>query len=232
MKDIDTTTISLDAVSYSYSTEDRGQFILNNISLSIPSGQNCSIIGSSGSGKSTLLNLIGLLDTPTCGRVLINGIDTALYDANTRAIIRNRTIGFVFQSFNLLKRLNVLDNIALPLLYRGIARKLAREQAYIYLEIVGLGERWNALPADLSGGQRQKIAIARALVGKPSLLLADEPTGNLDSRNASDIINLLLTINQDYGTTLVVVTHDNSIAKNMSRCIHVSDGKIGSELND
>jgi putative ABC transport system ATP-binding protein len=147
-------------------------------------------------------------------------------DAESRAIARNRIIGFVFQSFNLLPRLDALDNVALPLLYRGIPQPQARQAALTQLERVGLSNRSHHRPADMSGGQRQRVAIARALVGEPSLLLADEPTGNLDSQTAQDIIGLLLSLNRERGTTLVVVTHDTGIADRMARCIQVRDGRI------
>lgn len=218
--------IRLDSVTYSYAAGTARQTILHNISLSIPAGQSCAIVGASGSGKSTLLNLLGLLDTPTSGRVMFHGEDMSRCGADARATARNHIIGFVFQSFNLLPRLTALDNVALPLLYRGVLRHEAQDAARKQLQRVGLSDRAHHRPADLSGGQRQRVAIARALVGEPALLLADEPTGNLDSQNASDIIDLLLTLNRDSGTTLVLVTHDNSIARRMSRCIQVADGRI------
>lgn len=222
----DTDLIRMESITRSYNIGTTCQKVLHTFSLSILSGQTCAIVGASGSGKSTLLNLIGLLDTPTSGRLLLQGRDMSRCDANARAIARNRLIGFVFQSFNLLPRLSALDNVALPLLYRGILPQTAQTVARKYLDRVGLSARIHYLPADLSGGQRQRVAIARALVGEPDLLLADEPTGNLDSQNAADIIDLLLTLNRDCGTTLVMVTHDTTVAKRMSRCIQVSDGRV------
>lgn len=224
--------VRLESVSHSYGTGDSHHKALRNVSLSIPSGQTCAIVGSSGSGKSTLLNLIGLLDTPTTGHLFLNGKNMSLCRAEALAIARNHTIGFIFQSFNLLPGLSVLDNVALPLLYRGEKRHHAQEIARYYVGCVGLGDRIKHLPADLSGGQRQRVAIARALVAQPALLLADEPTGNLDSQNVASIIELLMTLNDDFGTTLIVVTHDTSIARKMSRCINVCDGKINEVLND
>jgi len=179
-----------------YGPDEARHVVLNDVSFSVKAGQSCAIVGTSGSGKSTLLNIIGLLDKPTSGRVLISGVDIMNADAQSRAIARNRYIGFIFQSFNLLPRLDAIDNVALPLLYRGISRQYARQAALTQLERVGLIGRCHHRPADMSGGQRQRVAIARALVGEPSLLLADEPTGNLDSHTAHDIIELLLSLNQ------------------------------------
>ena len=222
----DTDLIRLENITHAYATGASSQAVLYDVSFSVPTGQSCAIVGASGSGKSTLLNLIGLLDEPTSGRVLLAGEDMTNADAESRAIARNRIIGFVFQSFNLLPRLDALDNVALPLLYRGIPQPQARQAALTQLERVGLSNRSHHRPADMSGGQRQRVAIARALVGEPSLLLADEPTGNLDSQTAQDIIGLLLSLNRERGTTLVVVTHDTGIADRMARCIHVRDGRI------
>ena len=222
----DTDLIRLENITHAYATGASSQAVLYDVSFSVPTGQSCAIVGASGSGKSTLLNLIGLLDEPTSGRVLLAGEDMTNADAESRAIARNRIIGFVFQSFNLLPRLDALDNVALPLLYRGIPQPQARQAALTQLERVGLSNRSHHRPADMSGGQRQRVAIARALVGEPSLLLADEPTGNLDSQTAQDIIGLLLSLNRERGTTLVVVTHDTGIADRMARCIQVLDGRI------
>ncbi|MGQ5290687.1 ABC transporter ATP-binding protein [Pectobacterium actinidiae] len=218
--------ICLQDLSHTYSTGASSQAVLHNISLSIPAGQSCAIVGASGSGKSTLLNIIGLLDQPVSGRLLLAGQDMSQASADERAIVRNQVIGFVFQSFNLLPRLDALDNVALPLLYRGVSRQAARHAAQLQLARVGLAERTRHRPADLSGGQRQRVAIARALVGEPALLLADEPTGNLDSQTADDIIALLLALNREQGTTLVMVTHDEGMAGRMARRIQVQDGRI------
>ncbi len=222
----DTDLIRLENITHAYATGASSQAVLYDVSFSVPTGQSCAIVGASGSGKSTLLNLIGLLDEPTSGRGLLAGEAMTNADAESRAIARNRIIGFVFQSFNLLPRLDALDNVALPLLYRGIPQPQARQAALTQLERVGLSNRSHHRPADMSGGQRQRVAIARALVGEPSLLLADEPTGNLDSQTAQDIIGLLLSLNRERGTTLVVVTHDTGIADRMARCIQVRDGRI------
>ncbi|MCT4708826.1 ABC transporter ATP-binding protein [Enterobacteriaceae bacterium H11S18] len=218
--------IRLEGITREYATGQSRQTILHDVSLSVPAGQSCAIIGASGSGKSTLLNLIGLLDQPTNGQVLIAGKDMSRAAPDVCARVRNQIIGFVFQSFNLLPRLDALDNVALPLLNRGIGRQHARQVARGHLESLGLAERLHHRPADLSGGQRQRVAIARALAGEPALLLADEPTGNLDRQTAEDIIELLLSLNKTSGTTLVMVTHDDKIAGKMERCIKVCDGRI------
>lgn len=218
--------ICLEKITHAYTTGSSRQTVLHDVSLSVPPGQSCAIIGASGSGKSTLLSLIGLLDKPTTGHIFLAGKEMTDATADERARARNEIIGFVFQSFNLLSRLNALDNVALPLLYRGVARHTARQIAKKQLERVGLAERIHYRPADLSGGQRQRVAIARALAGEPALLLADEPTGNLDRQTAQEIITLLLTLNRTSGTTLVMVTHDNEIAGLMDRCIQVRDGRI------
>ncbi|HCV39904.1 ABC transporter ATP-binding protein [Pseudomonas vlassakiae] len=203
-----------------------GEAVLQDVSLSLPAGQSCAIIGGSGSGKSTLLNLIGLLDQPCHGRLVLDGCELAHADDDQRAIIRNRLLGFVFQSFNLLPRLSVLDNVALPLSYRGICLASARQLAKAQLEKVGLEHRAKYRPAHLSGGQRQRVAIARALVTEPRILLADEPTGNLDGETARDIIGLLTKLNREQCMTLLVVTHDPTIARCMDRCLLVRNGGV------
>lgn len=206
-----------ESVTRVYGSGASGQTILHDVSLSIPAGQSCTIIGASGSGKSTLLNLTGLLDKPTAGQIFLDGADMTQAAPQVCARVRNQLIGFVFQSFNLLPRLDALDNVALPLLYRGVSRQATRQAALVQLEHVGLVSHRYHRPADLSGGQR--VAIARTLVGEPALILADEPTGNLDRQTAQEIITLLLRLNSSTGTTLVMVTHDNDIARRMGRCI-------------
>ncbi|AXW87492.1 MULTISPECIES: ABC transporter ATP-binding protein [Lonsdalea] len=218
--------ICLSGITQVYPTGTSSQVVLQNLSLSIPVGQSCSITGPSGSGKSTLLNIIGLLDKPLSGKVLLAGEDVSTASDDVRARARNQIIGFVFQGFNLLSRLNALDNVALPLLYRGLPKSIAREQAQLQLDRVGLAERLYYRPADLSGGQRQRVAIARALVGEPALLLADEPTGNLDQDTANEIVALLLSLNETAGTTLVMVTHDEKMAERMERRIRIGNGHI------
>lgn len=218
--------MALEYVGKRYPLHGRELNILSQANLHIDAGDACAILGGSGSGKSTLLNILGLLDVPDSGRYYLDGRDITLADADERAAIRNRQIGFVFQSFNLLPHLNALDNVALPLSYRGVPRRQALPLAMAMLEQVGLGDRANHRPADLSGGQRQRVAIARALVGKPSIILADEPTGNLDSQTAHGIMRLLLALNREGGLTLIVVTHDPAIAAMLDRHIHVSGGTL------
>lgn len=224
--------VRLESVTRAYGSGASGQTVLHDVSLSIPAGQSCAIVGASGSGKSTMLNLTGLLDKPTAGRIFLAGSDMTQAAPQVCARVRNQLIGFVFQSFNLLPRLDALDNVALPLLYRGVLRQAARQAALEQLERVGLANRQHHRPADLSGGQRQRVAIARALVGEPALLLADEPTGNLDKQTAQEIITLLLTLNSSTGTTLVMVTHDSDIARQMERCIQVHDGRVAEAPHD
>jgi putative ABC transport system ATP-binding protein len=182
-------------------------------------------MGPSGSGKSTLMHLLGCLDTPTKGRYLLNGRDVSRLSRRERAGVRNRHIGFVFQSFNLLPRLSALENVTLPLLYRrGNGVQQSHEQAATEaLRRVGLGDRLNHKPTELSGGQRQRVAIARALVGAPSLILADEPTGNLDSRTGAEILDLLATLNES-GRTVILVTHDAQVAARARQVLHMQDG--------
>lgn len=218
--------IVLRNVTHTYETGSSRVKVLTDASLNVARGESCAIVGESGSGKSTLLHILGLLDRPQTGYFELNGYDVGSASLDQLAHIRNREIGFVFQSFNLLSHLSSLDNVALPLFYRGVDREAARRTALTQLRRVGLADRVRHVPADLSGGQRQRVAIARALVGDPSLLLADEPTGNLDSSSATAILNLLLELNQQTGLTLIIVTHDESIARRCSRRIEVRDGML------
>lgn len=224
--------VELDRVSQSYSMGDALQPVLHDVSLTIDRGQSCALVGASGSGKSTLLNLLGLLDQPSSGRLLLGGQDMSDVSADLRADLRNQWIGFVFQSFNLLPRLTALDNVALPLLYRGCSRAEARQRAQRQLERVGLNERVGHRPAELSGGQRQRVAIARALVGEPALILADEPTGNLDSTTAREIMDLLLLLNRNQGVTLIMVTHDDDLAQRLGRRVRVEGGRVTELTSD
>ncbi|WP_414158258.1 ABC transporter ATP-binding protein [Pseudomonas sp. BNK-45] len=223
---IDSGFISLQGIGKSYRLAEQPLHILKNVSLSIDSGESCAILGASGSGKSTLLNILGLLDLPDSGEYRFAGHDIFRASPDQLAAIRNRQIGFVFQSFNLLPRLSALDNVALPLSYRGVARRESLERAQHMLDQVGLGQRAAHRPADLSGGQRQRVAIARALVGEPSVILADEPTGNLDSHTARDIMDLLLALNRERQVTLIIVTHDPGIAQRLERQIRVTNGVV------
>jgi putative ABC transport system ATP-binding protein len=198
---------------------------LNGVDLHIERNEYVALIGPSGSGKSTLMNLIGCLDSPTEGTYVLNGRDTSTMNDNELAQVRNQEIGFVFQSFHLLPRLNVLENVMQPLVYRGLPRPERKRLATHALEQVGLGNRMGHRPNQLSGGQRQRVAVARALVGTPSILLADEPTGNLDSRTSLEIMALFDELHRS-GQTVVVVTHEPDIAAHCQRTLRVSDGRI------
>ncbi|MEM7334279.1 MAG: ABC transporter ATP-binding protein [Chloroflexota bacterium] len=202
---------------------------LRAVSFAVTSGQFIALMGPSGSGKSTLMHQLGCLDTPTNGRYLLNGRDVGQLSRRARATVRNQNLGFVFQSFNLLPRLSTLENVMLPLLYsKGTPSKNSaseKEMAQAALEHVGLAERVQHKPTELSGGQRQRVAIARALVTDPALILADEPTGNLDSHTGNEILALLTTLNQN-GRTIILVTHDAQVAKRAGTILHMQDGEI------
>ena len=195
------------------------------ISINIYDGEFVAIVGKSGSGKSTLMNIIGALDVPTSGRYLINGQDTSSMTDDELAAIRNKKIGFIFQQYNLLPKDNLLDNVCLPLLYAGVPKQEQKERAMKQLERVGLADKWMQKPAQLSGGQQQRVSIARALAGDPELILADEPTGALDSKTSRQVLGFLKDINSD-GNTVVMITHDNSIALEANRIVRISDGKV------
>lgn len=198
---------------------------LRGVDVKVDAGEMVSIMGPSGSGKSTLMNLVGCLDTPTSGSVLLDGVDVSGLGERELASVRNKKIGFVFQQFNLLARINVLDNVATPLLYAGMPTKERKEKAASVLERVGLSDRMRHLPRELSGGQKQRVAIARALVNDPSLLLADEPTGALDQETGHQILDLFNELH-DAGNTLVLVTHDPEIGRFTPRSIRILDGRI------
>ena len=200
--------------------------VLNNLCLSIGEGDFVSLMGPSGSGKSTLLNLLGLLDVPTNGKIFFDDIEITRLTRKKKAILRNISFGFIFQGFNLLKRHSVLDNVMMPLLYRKVSRKEASESARNVLEATGLIDFVERLPNQLSGGQQQRVAICRALVMKPKVILADEPTGNLDSVTARQIMKILCDLNCDQGITVVLVTHEREIAQYGNRLIKMRDGVI------
>jgi len=198
---------------------------LDGVSLEVRPGEMVAILGSSGSGKSTLMNIIGCLDRPTTGRYELNGIDVAQLDGDQQAEIRNRDIGFVFQTFNLLPRTTALENVEVPMMYAGATAREAGQRARAALEAVGLADRMRHVPNELSGGQRQRVAIARALVNEPSLLLCDEPTGNLDTATGEEIMRLFHSF-QQRGVTIIIVTHEPNIAVQCQRAIHLRDGKV------
>jgi putative ABC transport system ATP-binding protein len=198
---------------------------LQDISLDIYPGDFVAVMGPSGSGKSTFMNLVGCMDRPTSGEYWLTGISVGNLTSNQLADIRNRRLGFIFQNFNLLPRESALENVMLPLMYRGLSERLQRQRAMLALNAVGLGERLHHLPMQLSGGQQQRVAIARALVSQPSLLLADEPTGNLDSHTSQEILTLLQSLNQQ-GLTIIVVTHNTDVAKIARRRVMFKDGQV------
>lgn len=195
------------------------------VNLSIGSGEFVAIVGKSGSGKSTLMNIIGALDIPTSGEYFLGGEDVGSMSDNQLAQIRNRMIGFIFQQYNLLPKLNLLENVELPLLYAGVSASERKEKAMTSLARVGLKEKWRNLPNQLSGGQQQRVSIARALAGDPSLILADEPTGALDSKTSREVLDFMQQLN-DEGNTIVMITHDSSIAMEARRVVRIHDGKI------
>lgn len=195
------------------------------ITLTIYRGEFVAIVGKSGSGKSTLMNIIGALDVPTSGEYFLGGEDVSHLSDNQLAEIRNRMIGFIFQQYNLLPRDNLLENVELPLLYAGLGKQERRERAIQALKRVGLAEKWANKPSQLSGGQQQRVSIARALAGDPSLILADEPTGALDSRTSREVLSFLRELNQE-GNTIVMITHDSSIALEAKRVVRIHDGRI------
>lgn len=208
-----------------YATENISVTALTDLDLSVEKGEFVAIMGPSGSGKSTLMNILGCLDRPTAGKYILDGEDISNKNDNQLAEIRNQYIGFIFQSFNLLPKLTALENVCLPLIYRGIPVKQRLAKAKAALESVGLADRMHHLPAELSGGQQQRAAIARVLAGNPPLILGDEPTGNLDSRSGQEVMELFQNLNKQ-GITIILVTHDEEIGRQTKRIIRFKDGKM------
>ena len=216
--------LEVQSISKTYGSGEAAVHALKNVSFSVPKGEYVAIVGESGSGKSTLLNMIGALDNPTSGKVLIEGKDIFAMKESKRTILRRRNIGFIFQAFNLIPELTVEQNIIFPILldYQKPNQKYLEE----LLEVLNLKERRNHLPGQLSGGQQQRVAIGRALITRPSLILADEPTGNLDSQNSSEVIALLKNASKRYAQTIIMITHNRSIAQSADRVLQVSDGVL------
>ena len=223
--------IELREVTKTYQMGEVEVHALRGASISIQLGEMVAIMGPSGSGKSTMMNIIGCLDQPTSGEYLLEGQDVSRLSDDRLAGIRNSRIGFVFQTFNLLARTSALDNVMLPLIYAGVPRAERTERARSALGAVGLAERMQHTPNELSGGQQQRVAIARALVSNPAIILADEPTGNLDSRSGADVMAILHGLNLDRGITLILVTHDQALSEHTNRVLHLYDGLILGEEN-
>ena len=217
--------IELKDVYKIYPMGDETVHALDGVSLSIDQGEFVAIVGSSGSGKSTAMNIIGCLDVPTSGSYHLGGVDVSTMDDDQQAEIRNKMLGFIFQQYNLIPKLSVLENVELPLLYAGVPAEERRDRAIRSLARVGLADKWKHLPSQLSGGQQQRVSIARALAGSPSVILADEPTGALDSRTGREVLSFLKQLNRE-GDTVVLITHDNSIAVRADRIIRLQDGRI------
>ena len=211
-----------------YSDGDSEIRALDGVSLHVSRGEFVCIVGSSGSGKSTCMNIIGCLDIPTSGEYWLNGTDVSTMNEKELAHIRNRELGFVFQQYNLIPKLTVKENVELPLLYKGLKPQERNEMAQKALERVGLGDRGKKYPSQLSGGQQQRVSIARALAGNPPVILADEPTGALDSKTGREVLEFLKQLNRE-GTTIVLITHDNSIAEEIKRVVRIQDGRIISD---
>jgi putative ABC transport system ATP-binding protein len=218
--------IQVEHLSKTYAAGGRQVPVLHGIDLAIEPGEFVAIMGPSGSGKSTFMNLLGCLDVPSGGRYVLDGRDVSALSGDELAVIRNRSIGFVFQGFNLLKRVSAVDNVALPLLYAGVGKAERRQRALELLRATGLEAQAHSLPNQMSGGQQQRVAIARALINRPPLILADEPTGNLDSHTSHEIMDLLTRLNREQGITIVLVTHELDIAHYARRLVRFVDGRI------
>ncbi len=224
-----TSVVSLKDVVRTYVMGDNEVHALRGISFDIMQGEFVSIMGPSGSGKSTCMNMIGCLDRPTSGIVCINGKETAKMSEKELAVLRNKTVGFVFQQYHLIPSMNILENVMLPLKYQKLEKPLRMEKAKAALESVGLGERIHHKPHELSGGQKQRVAIARAMVTEPKILLADEPTGALDTETGKQVMEMFRTINREKNTTIIIVTHDPRIGDSTKRCIRILDGQLVEE---
>lgn len=220
--------IRLEHISKIYHPGENEIQALSDVSLTVHKGEFVAIVGQSGSGKSTLMNLLGCLDTPTDGAYILEGSDVSTLSDQQLSAIRNRQIGFIFQGFNLIPSLTALENVELPLIYRGVGREERRRAARESLERVGLSNRMRHRPAEMSGGQQQRVAIARAIAAHPPILLADEPTGNLDSTSGADVMDILRSLNRD-GHTVILITHDSGIAATIDRVVHIQDGQIISD---
>ena len=221
--------IKLDNIKKVFRTDDVETWALQNVSLEVKEGEFVAIMGPSGCGKSTLLNILGLIDNPTEGTYLLNGTDVSRVQENERTELRKGTIGFVFQSFNLIEELNVMENIELPLLYMGIPRSERRRRVNEIMERVGIAHRAKHFPCQLSGGQQQRVAIARAVIPSPKIILADEPTGNLDSHNGREVMDLLVELHRE-GTTIIMVTHSQHDANYADRIVNLFDGEVVSQV--
>lgn len=223
--------IHIEGITKIYTMGEEKVKALNGVDLSIENNEYVALMGPSGSGKSTLMNMLGALDTPSSGKYWLNQQDVSILQDNELADIRNKEIGFVFQTFNLLPRYSAMENVALPLIYAGLSKSERMKRAEEVLNMVGLGDRLDHKPNELSGGQRQRVAVARALVNRPSIILADEPTGNLDSKTSYEIMALFQAIHEN-GNTVIIVTHEDDIAEHTHRIVRLKDGKVESDVEN
>lgn len=226
---MDDTLIKVEDLCKIYNPGENEVRALDRVSLEIKKGELVAIIGQSGSGKSTFMNMLGCLDVPTSGKYYLNGTDVSEMSDNELSEVRNREIGFIFQGFNLIANLNAIENVELPLIYRGIDRKTRHQLAIDSLKMVGLEKRMDHKPSEMSGGQQQRVAIARAIAAQPPIILADEPTGNLDSASSREILGILKKMHKT-GRTVILITHDNGIAAQARRVVRIMDGKIESDM--